>query len=219
MDAPPVAPALAALGWDDAFATAFAGLGLPDGGRTGSRRVRAPRRLPRRNARRANGRQSFRAGSGSTPRSGPTCRRSATGSRFPGASRPGGRAAPDDVRRRDPDPRVGDQVLAANVDVAFLVTSLNRDFNLRRLERYLTMAWSSGAQPVVILSKADLVFDLDDRLEQVRRVAIGVPIVTVSVPLGLGIEEVRGLLAPGATAVVPGLIGRGQVHAHQCAGW
>ena len=64
--------------------------------------------------------------------------------------------------RLDPDPRVGEQLLAANVDVAFLVTSLNHDFNLRRLERYLSMTWASGARPVIV-SKADLAPDAGDR--------------------------------------------------------
>ena len=71
--------------------------------------------------------------------------------------------------RRDPDPRVGEQLLAANVDIAFLMTSVNRDFNPRRLERYLTMAWSSGAAPVVVLTKTDLTEDLERELARASR--------------------------------------------------
>lgn len=108
------------------------------------------------------------------------------------------------------DPGGGEQLLAANVDLAFLVMSLNRDFNLRRLERYLTVVWSSGAQPVVVLSKADLVDDIDERLAEVRLIAAGAPVLAVSIPLGQGLDDVRSHLAPARTAVFLGSSGVGK---------
>lgn len=68
------------------------------------------------------------------------------------------------------------QVVAANVDTVFLVTALNGDFNLRRMERYLIMAWESGANPVVILNKADLCANVELRIAESASVAIGAPI-------------------------------------------
>jgi ribosome biogenesis GTPase / thiamine phosphate phosphatase len=204
-----VVSALAELGWDDAFEVAFAALALNPEAKPG--RVVSEHR--------GGYRVATGAGEVTAELSGRirfnTARRSdlpAVGDWVALAGSAVQAVVPRRTMftRRDPDPRIGDQVLAANVDVAFLVTSVNRDFNLRRLERYLAMAWSSGAQPVVILSKTDLVFDLDDRLEEVRGVAIGVPIVSVSVPLGLGIEEVRGLLLAGRTAVFLGSSGVGK---------
>ena len=73
-----------------------------------------------------------------------------------------------------------EQVIAANVDTVFLCMSLNNDFNLRRLERYLAAAWDSGATPVILLTKKDLCDDLTSKLAQVESVAAGVEIVTVS---------------------------------------
>ncbi len=108
------------------------------------------------------------------------------------------------------DPGGGEQLLAANVDVAFVVTSLNRDFNLRRLERYLAMIWSSGARPVVLLGKADLAPDRDERLAEVAQVAVGATTIAVSVPLALGIDEVRRQLPPRATAAFLGSSGVGK---------
>jgi len=108
------------------------------------------------------------------------------------------------------DPGGGEQLLAANVDIAFLVTSLNRDFNLRRLERYLAMTWSSGAQPVVLLSKADLAEDLDGPVAEVERVAAGVPIIAVSATHAVGLDLVRAHLVPGRTAVFLGSSGVGK---------
>ena len=74
-----------------------------------------------------------------------------------------------------------EQVLAANIDVAFLVQALPLDFNLRRLERYLAMAWESGAQPVVLLTKTDLVDDVQPYLDEVESVTLGsCPVLAVS---------------------------------------
>jgi ribosome biogenesis GTPase / thiamine phosphate phosphatase len=102
------------------------------------------------------------------------------------------------------------QVIGANVDVVFIVTSLNHDFNLRRLERYLAAAWESGARPVVVLSKADLADDLDGSLLAAESVAPGVPILVVSAVSGTGLDTMRELLAPGRTLAVVGSSGVGK---------
>ena len=102
------------------------------------------------------------------------------------------------------------QVLGANVDLVFIVTSLNRDFNVRRLERYLAAAWESGARPVVVLSKADLAEDLDGCLLAAESAAPGVPILVVSAVDGTGLEDVRGYLAVGRTVAVVGSSGVGK---------
>ncbi len=110
--------------------------------------------------------------------------------------------------------RAGDvteeQVLAANVDIAFLVSSLNDDLNLRRLERYLILAWDSGASPAVLLTKADLAVDASGAVKDVEAVAVGVPVLAVSARTGEGMEEMRQRLGPGVTAVLLGSSGVGK---------
>ena len=103
-----------------------------------------------------------------------------------------------------------EQVLAANVDTAFLLAGLDDDFSLRRLERYVTTAWESGAEPVVVLTKADLCDDVGDALLQVETVAIGVPVYPISNVTGIGVEQVEAHLRPGRTAVLLGSSGVGK---------
>jgi ribosome biogenesis GTPase / thiamine phosphate phosphatase len=103
-----------------------------------------------------------------------------------------------------------EQVLAANIDVAFIVSSLNEDLNLRRLERYLILARESGAQPVVLLTKSDLSADVADALAAVEPVAAGVPVVVLSSVTGEGLDEVRSRLRPGVTAALLGSSGVGK---------
>ncbi|WP_034852901.1 ribosome small subunit-dependent GTPase A [Inquilinus limosus] len=102
------------------------------------------------------------------------------------------------------------QVVAANADVAFLVTSLNADLNARRIERYLATAWESGAAPVVVLTKADLCPDRDGALAEIEAVALGVPVHVVSAVTGEGIDGLRDGFAPGRTAVLLGSSGVGK---------
>lgn len=102
------------------------------------------------------------------------------------------------------------QVVAANVDVVFVVTSLNRDLNPRRLERYLTLAWNSGAAPVVVLAKADLCPDVAGAAAAVAAIAIGLPVHVVSARDGTGLEALRAYLAPGRTVVLLGSSGVGK---------
>jgi len=108
-----------------------------------------------------------------------------------------------------------EQVLCTNVDIAFLATSLNENFNLRRLERYLTLAVETEVQPVILLTKADLCEDVQPFLEEVKTITHGVrgfdvPAHTVSVVSGAGMDEVRAYLKPGVTAVVLGSSGIGK---------
>lgn len=102
------------------------------------------------------------------------------------------------------------QVVAANADVALLVSALNGDFNLRRLERYLAAAWDSGAEPVVVLTKADLSSNVAEAQALVEGVAIGVPVLAVSAVTGEGIAEVSALIGKGRTAVLLGSSGAGK---------
>ena len=104
-----------------------------------------------------------------------------------------------------------EQVLAANIDVAFLVQALPLDFNVRRLERYLAMAWESGAQPVVLVTKTDLVDDVTPYLDEVESVTLGsCPALAVSAKTGAGLDQLRPWLEPHRTAVLLGSSGVGK---------
>ena len=106
--------------------------------------------------------------------------------------------------------RTAAQVVGANVDVVFIVVSLNLDLNMRRLERYLAVAWESGAEPVVILSKADLVDDPTPVLAEVERIAVGAAILTVSAIDGRGMDEIRARIGSGRTVAFVGSSGVGK---------
>jgi ribosome biogenesis GTPase len=103
-----------------------------------------------------------------------------------------------------------EQVLAANVDVVFIVTSLNEDLNLRRLERYLILARESGAQPAVLLTKSDLARDPEEARAAVEAVAADVPVHVLSSLSGEGLDAVRAYLRPGVTAALLGSSGVGK---------
>ena len=103
-----------------------------------------------------------------------------------------------------------EQVLAANVDVVFIVTSLNEDLNLRRLERYLILARESGAQPAVLLTKSDLAREPEGARAAVEAVAADVPVHVLSSLSGEGLDAVRAYLRPGVTAALLGSSGVGK---------
>jgi len=103
-----------------------------------------------------------------------------------------------------------EQVLAANVDAAFLLAGLDDDFSLRRIERYITTAWDSGAEPVVVLTKSDLCPDVPAAVLAVETVAIAVPVHAVSNVTGEGLEAIDDHLGPGRTAVLLGSSGVGK---------
>jgi len=106
--------------------------------------------------------------------------------------------------------RTTEQVVAANVDTVFLVQSLNRDLNLRRLERYLALLWESGAEPVVVLSKADLCADREPLVAAVERAARGVPVHVTSAFAPGGLEPLQPYLQPGRTVALVGSSGVGK---------
>lgn len=113
--------------------------------------------------------------------------------------------------RRDPNPNLLiQQAVAANFDICFVLTSLNYDFNLSRLERYISIAWQSGATPIVLLTKADLVEDFNSQVVAVQNIAIGIEVIVVSTVNGYGIEKIRTLLQPNKTAVFLGSSGVGK---------
>lgn len=109
-----------------------------------------------------------------------------------------------------------EQIVAANVDIVFIVQSLNQDFNPRRLERYLLMAWESGANPVVVLTKADLCEDIENYKRQVDSVAFGVPVHSVSVVNEMGLEELNPYLVTGKTVALLGSSGAGKSTLTNC---
>ena len=113
------------------------------------------------------------------------------------------------VRRAPGDRSVG-QVLAANVDTVFLVMGLDGDFNLRRLERALVLAWESGAEPVVLLNKADVCADVEARRAEVEAVASGVPVRVIAAKAGEGLEALVPWLGPGRTVALLGSSGVGK---------
>jgi ribosome biogenesis GTPase len=106
--------------------------------------------------------------------------------------------------------RTAEQILAANIDCAFIVTSLNRDLNLRRIERYLTLTWQSGARPVVLLSKSDLCPDPARFIAEVESVAPGIPIHAISAVTGEGLDIILNYLTKGRTGVLLGSSGVGK---------
>jgi len=106
--------------------------------------------------------------------------------------------------------RVEEQVIAANVDTAFVVMALDGDFNVRRLERFLAQCWESGAKSIIVLNKADDCGDVATRVAEVESVAAGLPIFAVSARTGEGLEALDTLLEPGHTIVLLGSSGVGK---------
>jgi len=102
------------------------------------------------------------------------------------------------------------QVVAANLDTVLVVDALIGETRLRRVERYLAVAWSSGATPVVVLTKADLCDDVGAVVEEVREDALGVEVLAVSSVTGEGLDAVRALLPPGRTGALVGPSGVGK---------
>jgi ribosome biogenesis GTPase len=103
-----------------------------------------------------------------------------------------------------------EQVIAANIDVVFLVSGLDHDFNLRRIERYLVTAWDGGARPVILLNKADLVEDVAAHVRQVQAIASGTPVHAISAKAGTGLDIFEQYLRVGVTAAFLGSSGVGK---------
>ena len=106
--------------------------------------------------------------------------------------------------------RIAEQVIAANVDVALLVSALDGDFNPRRVERYLAQCWESGARPVIVLNKADVCEAPQDKIGEMEAVAMGVSVCAVSAKTGDGFDRLERHLARGQTIVLLGSSGVGK---------
>jgi ribosome biogenesis GTPase len=114
------------------------------------------------------------------------------------------------LMRRAAGDRPDDQVIGANLDVVFVMLGLDHDFNVRRVERYLAAVWDSGARPVVLLNKADVCGDVEDRMEALRAVAIGVDVLALSALTADGVDALQPYLTEGLTAGFIGSSGVGK---------
>jgi ribosome biogenesis GTPase len=103
-----------------------------------------------------------------------------------------------------------EQIIATNIDTVFLVNAMNKDLNVRRIERYLLLAWESGANPVIVLSKSDLCENVHERVNEVETVAMGVPVLVISSQTGEGVEELSPYLEEGKTVALLGSSGAGK---------
>ena len=112
--------------------------------------------------------------------------------------------------RRMAGPKPLRQVVAANVDVVFLVSGLDHDYNPRRIERYLALAWESGAKPVVELNKYDLCTDVEKVLAEVEALAFGVPVYAMSATSADGLDAITAHVTAGKTAALLGSSGVGK---------
>lgn len=112
--------------------------------------------------------------------------------------------------------RLARQVVAANVDLVFIVSACNQDLNLRRLERYLSLVWDSGAQPVLVMNKSDLIADPQALQAEIEQIALGVDIFWVSALSGLGLEELESRIQAGQTVALVGSSGVGKSSLVNC---
>lgn len=106
--------------------------------------------------------------------------------------------------------KMEDQIIATNIDKIFITMSLNNDFNLRRIERYINITWDSGATPIIILTKIDVCNDMKDKIKDLEEVAIGIDILAVSSLTGEGIEEVKNNICNNDSVVFIGSSGVGK---------
>lgn len=102
------------------------------------------------------------------------------------------------------------QVVAANFDTVFLMESLNQDFNVRKMERYLLPAWESGGTPVIVLTKADLCIEVEEKVQEMRNIAPGVEVYAVSAKDNVGMKALEKYLASGKVVAVCGSSGIGK---------
>lgn len=112
--------------------------------------------------------------------------------------------------RKKAGKKIAEQVLAANVDTALLVSALDRDFNPRRMERYLAQCWEAVAKPVIVLNKADACGDASVKAAAMERIAPGTEVCVISARTGQGMEGIEKFLAPGQTVVLLGSSGVGK---------
>ncbi len=112
--------------------------------------------------------------------------------------------------RKSAGARSREQVVAANVDDVFVVCGLDRDFNVRRIERYVMLVWESGARPVVVLSKRDICGEVAERTREAERVAPDVPVVAISSKTGEGLPDLARFIEPARTIALLGSSGAGK---------
>lgn len=112
--------------------------------------------------------------------------------------------------RKQPGAVTRQQLIAANVDVLFIVCGLDGDFNPRRIERYLLLAWESGAKPAVVLNKADVCPDVAAAADRITQIATGATVLTISARQGWGLHALQAHLQPGQTAGFAGSSGAGK---------
>jgi ribosome biogenesis GTPase len=106
--------------------------------------------------------------------------------------------------------QVAEQVIVANIDVALIVAALDGDFNVRRVERYMTQCWESGARPAIVLNKADACAESRELTSQIEEIAMGAPVFLVSAKTGEGFEALEATFAKGQTIVLLGSSGVGK---------
>jgi ribosome biogenesis GTPase len=116
------------------------------------------------------------------------------------------------LKRKTPGKKVDFQLIAANIDTAFIVQSLNENFNLRRLERYLVMVHEAGIEPVILLSKSDLLDNVDIaiRIAEVQSIAPDIEILPLSSENGSGLDDIKAMMQPGQTYCLLGSSGVGK---------
>ncbi|WP_027359123.1 ribosome small subunit-dependent GTPase A [Desulforegula conservatrix] len=119
------------------------------------------------------------------------------------------RGASGTRNKQDAQPQK-EQVIAANLDTVFIVTGLDRDYNLRRIERYLTLIWNCGINPVIILTKADLHQEPLNFVNEVESVAFGVPVYLISAYEDTCLKSLEPYLAKGQTTTMVGSSGAGK---------
>jgi ribosome biogenesis GTPase len=112
--------------------------------------------------------------------------------------------------RKTKGSRTEEQVVSANIDTLFLVTSLNQDFNTRRIERYMTVAWKSGAGPVIVLTKTDLCDSVEAKIAEMEAVAAGAPIHAICAIKGEGLKALDRYFSYGKTVALVGTSGVGK---------
>ncbi|MFP4351136.1 MAG: ribosome small subunit-dependent GTPase A [Desulfococcaceae bacterium] len=114
------------------------------------------------------------------------------------------------LSRKVPGDRTAEQVLAVNVDAVFIVMALDHDFSVRRVERYLTLTWESGARPVIVLNKSDLCEDVEAHLLKVEAVAFGVPVCVTSAVTETGMDCLQAQIRKEETICLLGSSGVGK---------
>lgn len=112
--------------------------------------------------------------------------------------------------RKEAGEKFDEQIVAANVDTVFIVTGLDDNFNPNRIERYLVLAWNSGANPVIVLSKLDLVDDIEEAMKLISPIAMGAPVHAVSALNEEGLDELAAYTGPGKTVALLGSSGVGK---------